>query len=171
MKDPMHSKRSIALRCALLAAGLTAALLAPAAAQSAQSDTKPEVKKVKQDTPATKGHWGPGDALPDKFEYGLFGGVSLFNHLNSGLGNDLKMSGVFGQKGTVSVGNLFGLELFQDISFNRFSMKSPVQPGLATYGFDSRIYQEGLSGVIFAKPRGSKWRPYLTVGVSAENFS
>jgi hypothetical protein len=171
MKDPMHSKRSIAWRCALLAAGLAAALLAPAAAQSPQSDTKSEAKKTKEDVPATKGHWGPGDARPDKFEYGVFGGASVFNPVNPGLGNQLKASGVFGQKATLNFASYFGLELFQDISFNRFTMKSPAQTGLGNYGFDSRVYQEGLSGVIYATPRGSKWRPYLTVGVSAEDFS
>jgi hypothetical protein len=79
MKDPMHTKRFAAWRWTLLAAGLMAVLLAPAAAQSAKSDTKSEAKKVKQDEPSTKGHWGPGDALPDKFEYGLFGGGSFFS--------------------------------------------------------------------------------------------
>src|ERR1035437_5382179 len=122
MRDPMHTKRSIDWRCALLAAGLTAVLLAPAAAQSAQSDTKSEAKKAKQDTPSTKGHWGPGDALPARFEYGLFGGGSFFNPVTPGLGNQLQARGVFGQKATVSFWDYFGLELFQDISFNHFTM-------------------------------------------------
>jgi hypothetical protein len=154
-----------------LAAGLTAALLAPAAAQSAKSDTKSEAKKVKQDAPTTKGHWGPGDALPDKFEYGLFGGGSFFNPVNPGLGNQLQASGVFGQKATLNAWEFFGLEIYQDISFNQFRMKTEAIPGLGIYSFDQRVYQEGLSGVIYARPRGSKWRPYFDVGVSAEDFS
>src|SRR6266568_3025604 len=147
MKNPLHSKCSISWRCALLAAGLTVGLLAPAAAQSAKSDTKSEAKKAKQDTPTTKGHWGPGDALPDKFEYGLFGGGSFFNPVNPGLGNQLQPSGVFGQKATMNFWNYFGVEVFQDISFNQFRMKSEIKPGLGNYGFDSRVYQEGAGGV------------------------
>jgi hypothetical protein len=154
-----------------LAAGLAAVLLAPASAQSAKSDTKSETKKAKQDTPTANGHWGPGDALPDKVELGIFGGVSLFNPVNPGLGYQLKASGVFGEKVTFNFWKYFGLEAFQDNSFNRFEMKSPAQPGLSNYAFDSRVYQEGLAGVIYAKPRGSKWRPYFTLGMSAENFA
>jgi hypothetical protein len=171
MKDQKHSKRSTALRCALLAAGLTAALLAPAAGQSAKSDTKSEAKKAKQDAPTTKGHWGPGDALPDKFEYGLFGGGSFFNPVNPGLGYQLEPRGVFGQKATWNAWQFFGLELSQDISWNQFRMKTEAKPGLGNYAFDQRVYQEGLSGIIYAKPRGSKFRPYFAVGISAENFS
>ena len=171
MKDSIHSNRAIAWRCALLAAGLTAALLAPAAAQSAKSDTKSEAKKVKQDAPATKGHWGPGDALPDHFELGVFGGGSFFNPVNPGLGNELQPRGVFGAKATFNFWQYFGLEVFQDDSFNRFRMKSEVAPGLGNYAFASRVYQEGLGGVVYARPRGSKWRPYLTLGISAEDFA
>jgi hypothetical protein len=169
MKDSIHSKRALAWRCALLTVGLTAALLAPAAAQSAQSDTKSEAKKVTQDAPATKGHWGPGDALPDRFELGVFGGGSFFNAVNPGLGNQLQPSGVFGVKATFNFWQYFGLEAFQDNSFNQFRMKTAVG-GLGLYTFDSMVYQEGLGAVIYGKPRGSKFRPYLTLGMSAEDF-
>jgi hypothetical protein len=159
----------LAWRCALLTVGLTAALLAPAAAQSAQSDTKSEAKKVTQDAPATRGHWGPGDALPDRFELGVFGGGSFFNAVNPGLGNQLQPSGVFGVKATFNFWQYFGLEAFQDNSFNQFRMKTAVG-GLGLYTFDSMVYQEGLGAVIYGKPRGSKFRPYLTLGMSAEDF-
>jgi len=171
MKDPMHSKRSIAWRCALLAAGLSAVLLVPAVAQSAQSDKKSEAKKSKQAEPATKGHWGPGDALPDKYEIGVFGGASFFNAENAGLGSKLQPREVIGSKFTANFWNFFGIEAFQDISFNQFRFKTPLVPNSKSYGFDSHVYQEGLGGVIYAKPRGSIWRPYVTVGIAAENFS
>jgi len=171
MKDPLHSKHAASWRYSLLATGLAAALLAPAFGQSAKSDSKAEAKKAKQDTPTTKGHWGPGDALPDKFELGIFGGGSFLTPVDKGLGYKLNASGVFGEKATLNFWQFFGLEIFQDNSFNGFQMKSPVQTGLANYGFDSRIYQEGVSGVIYGKRRGSKWRPYLTVGVSIEDFA
>ncbi len=153
-----------------MAAGLAAVLFVPAFAQSTNSDAKSGTKKADQGTPGTKGHWGPGDALPDKVELGIFGGVSFANPVNAGLGYQLKSSGVFGEKATLNFWNYFGIEAFQDNSFNRFDMKNPPMPGLANYSFDSRIYQEGLGGVIYGKPRGSKWRPYMTLGISAENF-
>lgn len=171
MKDQIHSKLTASWRCSLLAASLVVALLAPASAQTAESDTKSETKKASQDTPATKGHWGPGDALPDKFEYGVFGGSSWFNPVNPGLGFKLRASGVIGQKATFNFARYLGLEAFQDVSFNKMTMLTPPAPGGGNYGFNSRVYQEGLAGVFYAKPRGSKWRPYFTAGIAAENFS
>ena len=171
MKDSMHFKRSIAWRCALLVAGLTAALLAPAVAQSTQSDQKSEAKKSKLAEPARKGHWGPGDALPDKYQIGVFGGGSFFNAQNDGLGSKLQPRGVIGVKGTLNFWEYFGIELFHDTSFNQFRFKSAPPNASNNYGFDSHVYQEGLGGVIYAKPRGSKWRPYLTLGISAEDFA
>jgi len=170
MKDSIRSKTAVAWRRSLLAVGLTAALVVPAFAQTAQADTKSEAKKASQATPTAKGHWGPGDALPDKVELGVFGGVSLFSPVNAGLGYQLKSSGVFGEKVTANLWKYFGIEAFQDNSFNRFDMKSPAAAGLTKYSFDSRIFQEGVSGVIYGKERGSRWRPYLTVGIAAENF-
>ncbi len=154
-----------------MAAGLAVALFVPAFAQSTKSDAKSGTQKADQGTPTTKGHWGPGDALPDKIELGIFGGISLFNPVNAGLGYQLKASGVFGEKATFNLWRHFGIEAFQDNSFNRFDMKNPPQAGLANYSFDSRIYQEGLAGVIYGAPRGSKWRPYMTLGIAAENFA
>lgn len=171
MKESTRSKRAIAWRCALLATGLAAALVVPVAAQSAQSDTKSEAKKAKQDAPSTTGHWGPGDALPDKFDYGLFGGGSFFNSVDAGLGTHLKPSGVFGQKATINPWQYFGIEIFQDISFNKLEMKTAPASGVSAYSFSSRVYQEGVGGVLYGTRRGSKWRPYATFGISAENFS
>jgi hypothetical protein len=151
----------------VLAVGLAAVLVAPAAAQS---DDKSEAKKAKQETPTANGHWGPGDAQPDKYVLGVFGGTSLFSPVNAGLGYKLKVSGVFGEKFTMNFWKYFGIEAFQDNSFNRFAMQNPPAAGAATYAFDSRVFQEGLGGVVYATPRGSRWRPYFTVGMSAENF-
>lgn len=170
MKDPIDFRLVASWRRALLAAALAAALIVPAFAQSANSDGKSETKKADRGTPATKGHWGPGDEYPDKIELGVFGGGSFFNEVKAGLGNKLKASGVLGGKATFNLWKYFGIEAFEDNSFNKFEMKHAAGPGLGIYSFDSRVYQFGLGGVVYGRPRGSKWRPYLTLGGAGENF-
>ena len=152
----------------LLAAGMAAALILPALAQSAKAD-KPKADKAPA-TDTTAGHWGPGDRLPDKYEFGIYGGASLFQKRLQGLGGYFHPGGAFGASATQNFWKYVGIRESYTFRENNFTFLSPNQPGLPNYGFGQRLMDWGVNPLFYFTPRGSKLRPYATVGIAAFDF-
>lgn len=123
-----------------------------------------------------------GDQYPDLVEINPFGGVSLFGEVVAGLGTKLVDGGVAGLRLAANPSRYFGIELWGAWSVNnvRFALSSGVFPPgfgaapgspLPRYSFGSRNWYWGLNPVINLKPRGSKFQPYLTVGVNGIQFT
>ena len=177
MKAISHSNRSFSWQRVLLAAGVAVALLVPAMAQNAQADkTKPakaekvKAEKTKAATDAGAGHWGPGDQLPDKYEFGIFGGVSLFESRLQGLGEHFHNGGAFGAKGTENFWKFVGIEESYTFRENNITFLNPNQVGLPNYGFGQRLMGFGVNPLFYFTPRGSKWRPFVTIGIADFDF-
>lgn len=111
-----------------------------------------------------------GDELPDKVEMNGFGGGSFFQGVSSGLGTKLVNGGAFGFRLTENFWRYVGLEQAFTYSANNVRFESPVAPGLPQNDFGQRIYQYSLNPIFYWTERGSKVRPFLTVGISAMNF-
>jgi outer membrane protein OmpA-like peptidoglycan-associated protein len=112
-----------------------------------------------------------GDELPDKVELSGFGGASFFQQVDKGLGTKLVNGGAFGFRATENFWRYVGLEQAFTYSANNVRFLSPVKPGGPNYDFGQRIYQYSLNPVFYFTERGSKIRPFLTVGASALNFT
>ena len=155
MKALSHSDRSLSWRCVLLTAGVAAALLVPAMAQNAQSDSaKPaKAEKVKAETAKaapgqTGGHWGPGDQMPDKYEFGIFGGGSFFETEHSGLVTRQHAGGAFGAKVTENFWKYFGLQESYTFRENNVTFDLPNQPVYPSYGFGQRLMDYGVNPLL-----------------------
>ena len=177
MKAISNSNRFFSWQHVLMAAGVAAALLVPAMAQEAQADkTKPakaekvKAEKTKAATDSTVGHWGPGDERPDKYEFGIFGGASFFERQDSGLGTDLHTGGAFGAKFTENLWRYVGIQESYTFRENNVTFDGPNQPGYPNYGFGQRVMDWGVNPLIYFTPRGSRWRPFVTVGIAALDF-
>jgi opacity protein-like surface antigen/outer membrane protein OmpA-like peptidoglycan-associated protein len=156
---------------------VTAALLLPAMAQNAPPDQskpakadKAKAEKTKAGPDRTNGHWGPGDRLPDKYEFGIYGGLSLIQSRLQGLGEHLHDGGAFGARVTENFWNYVGIEESYTFRENNITFLNPNQQGLPNYGFGQRLMEYGVNTLFYFRPRGSKWRPYATVGIAAFNF-
>src|SRR3974377_1620312 len=126
---------------------LAAVLLVPALAQSGDTG------KSSPDT--TKGHWGPGDRLPDKWEIGIFGGASFFDEIKEGLGTKLHDGGAFGVSATQNFWDHVGIRESFTYRVNNLTFLTPNQPGLPNYGFGQRVYHwEGGPMTFFTKRGG-----------------
>jgi len=138
----------------ILAAALVAFVLVPGAA--GQQAAKPS---------------SGGDELPDKVELNAFGGGSFFQGVSSGLGTKLVNGGAFGFRVTENIWRYVGLEQAFTYSANNVRFESPARPGLPQNDFGHRIYQYSLNPVFYWTERGSRIRPFLTVGLSAMYFA
>ncbi len=112
-----------------------------------------------------------GDQLPDKVELSGFGGGSFFQQVDKGLGTKLVNGGAFGGRVTENFWRYVGLEQAFTYSTNNVQFLNPAQPGQANFGFGNRIYQYSLNALGYFTPRGSRIRPFLTVGGSALDFA
>lgn len=108
-----------------------------------------------------------GDELPDKVELNAFGGGSFFQGVQSGLGTKLVNGGAFGFRVTENIWRYVGFEQAFTYSTNNVRFESPARQGLPQNDFGHRIYQYSLNPVFYWTERGSRIRPFLTVGVSA----
>lgn len=113
----------------------------------------------------------PGDERPDKVEINLFGGGSFFHDVSEGLGTKHANGVAVGIRVTENFWRYVGLEQAFTYSTNNLMFQSPLSSGQPRYGFGSRLYQYSLNPVFHFTPRGSKFRPFLTAGVSALNFA
>ncbi|MBI5086938.1 MAG: outer membrane beta-barrel protein, partial [Acidobacteria bacterium] len=120
---------------------------------------------------AEKKNMTEGDALPDKYELGAFGGGSFFRAVDKGMGTKLVNGGAAGFRVTENFWKHVGLEQAFTYSANNVNFLTPVRPGQPNYGFGQRIYQYSLNPVFYWTERGSKVRPFLTAGLSAFNYT
>jgi opacity protein-like surface antigen/outer membrane protein OmpA-like peptidoglycan-associated protein len=109
--------------------------------------------------------------LPDTVEIDPFGGVSLFGQVNRGLDTKQITGGAWGVRGGVNVTNYIGLEMMYEYMVNNVRFLTPVRPGLPTYDFGNRNWMIALNPVVHFTPKGSRIRPYVTVGVGAVQFT
>lgn len=117
---------------------------------------------------------GPGDALPDKVEISGFGGGSFFQqtqNASSGFGTKLNNGGAFGFRVTENFWKYVGVEQAFTYSVNNVTFLQPTAPGQANFGFGNRVYQYSLNPVFYFTERGSKIRPFVTIGPSAFDFA
>ncbi len=134
-------------------------------------------------TPATAKPAASGeDQYPDIVELDPFGGIALHGQVMRGLDTKLVDGGVGGLRITYNPTKYMGLELWADyeqanVEFRTSSGVYPAGFGAATgsplptYSFGSRDFLFGLNPVLNLKPRGSKFQPYLTVGVFGVQFT
>jgi flagellar motor protein MotB len=152
MREMTRNQRMRSWSRILACAGLAVVLCQAAPAQTSSSAPK-------------------GDELPDKVELSGFGGGSFFKQVDKGLGTKLVNGGAFGFRATENFWRYVGLEQAFTYSANNVRFLSPVQAGGPNYDFGQRIYQYSLNPVFYWTERGSRIRPFLTVGASALNFT
>jgi opacity protein-like surface antigen/outer membrane protein OmpA-like peptidoglycan-associated protein len=109
--------------------------------------------------------------LPDDVELDPFGGISLFGQVNRGLDTKMLTGYVFGGRVGANVSKYIGLELMYEQMKNNVRFLTPIAPGLPTYDFANRNYYLALNPVFHFTPKGSRVRPYVTVGVGAAQFT
>jgi outer membrane protein OmpA-like peptidoglycan-associated protein len=103
--------------------------------------------------------------LPDSIEVDPFGGASFWGTVQKGLDTKLIDGGVVGIRLNANVTNYIGLEFMYQYGFNNVRLVTPVALGVPTYNFGARNQYVALNPVFHFTPKGSKIRPYLTVGV------
>ncbi len=111
------------------------------------------------------------DEYPDLVELDPFGGISLWGTVNHGLQEALVPGGTAGGRVAFNVTRYIGLELGYNFMVNNVRLMTPIGPGLASYTFGNQIHYLALNPVFNFKPRGSRFQPYLTVGVGAAQFT
>jgi opacity protein-like surface antigen/outer membrane protein OmpA-like peptidoglycan-associated protein len=109
--------------------------------------------------------------LPDTVEIDPFGGVSIFGQVNRGLDTKQVTGGAFGGRVGVNVSNYVGLELMYEYMVNNVRFLTPISPGLPSYSFGNRNHYLALNPVFHFTPKGSRVRPYVTIGVGAAQFT
>ncbi|HEY7211006.1 MAG TPA: PKD domain-containing protein [Bryobacteraceae bacterium] len=122
------------------------------------------------------------DQYPDLIEIDPFGGVSTWGQVQRGLTTKLVNGGVGGLRLAYNPSAYLGIELWgafdqANVNFKQSSGFYPTLEGtpstnpLPTYSFGARNYFFGLNPILNLKPRGSKFQPYLTVGVNGIQFT
>jgi outer membrane protein W len=135
-----------------------------------------------QSTPSAAKAARPADAngqdqYPDLIEIDPFGGVSTWGQVQRGLTTKLVNGGVGGLRLAYNPSAYLGIELWGafDQANVEFRQSSGFYPGttnpLPTYSFGARNYFFGLNPILNLKPRGSRFQPYLTVGVNGIQFT
>jgi hypothetical protein len=102
-------------------------------------------------------------------ELSLFGGGSFFKSVSNGLGTEHVSGGAVGFRVTENFWKYISLEQGFTYSANNLRMGLSTAPSSVAWG--NRIYQWNLNPVFHFTPRGSKIRPYLTLGASAMNYN
>jgi opacity protein-like surface antigen len=146
---------------------LSAALCLSATARAQDTSSAPSA----QNTNNTAKAGATADEFPDLVEIDPFGGVSLYGQVNTGLGTKIVDGGVAGIRVAWNPARYLGIEGFFDYAQGNVNFRTPSALGLPTYSFGSRIYQWGLNPIFNLKPRGSRFQPYLTVGVGGAQFT
>jgi hypothetical protein len=149
----------------------------------AQDSKSSNQEKGSPSTPAAAGANAPGCVkiippdpkekvrLPDDIEINPFGGVSIFGQVNRGLNTKMVTGGAWGGRVGANVSNYIGLELMYEYMVNNVSFQAPNGPGVPTYSFGNRNQYIALNPVFHFTPKGSRVRPYVTVGVGAAQFT
>lgn len=108
--------------------------------------------------------------LPDSVEIDPFGGVSLWGTVQSGLDTKLIDGGTAGARIGANVTNYIALEFMYQYMWNNVRLVTPVGLGIPTYNFGNRNQYIALNPVFHFTPKGSKIRPYVTVGLGSLNY-
>jgi opacity protein-like surface antigen len=124
-----------------------------------------------QNTSKTKTDSSTEDQYPDLVELDPFGGVSIFGQVNRGLDEKFITGGTFGGRVAFNVSKYVGLELGYNYMVNNVRLVTPIKPGYPSYDFSVRNDMIALNPVFNLTPRGSKFQPYLTIGVGALQFN
>lgn len=150
---------------ALLSMALCASLAAAQDANSSSAQAQSTTKKAS----ATSSDLGAN--LPDTVELDPFGGVSMFGQVNRGLTMKHLTGGALGGRVGVNVSKYVGLEMMYQYTVNNVRFLTPTQPDLPLYDFGNRIHELALNPVFHFTPKGSRVRPYVTVGASAVQYT
>ena len=141
-------------------------------------DTNTQSTATTNSTKAVKAAGANGqDQYPDLIEIDPFGGISTWGQVQRGLTTKLVNGGVGGLRLAYNPSAYLGIELWADFDQANveFRQSSGFYPGtltaLPTYSFGARNYFFGLNPILNLKPRGSKFQPYLTVGVNGIQFT
>ena len=105
-------------------------------------------------------------------ELNAYGGYGNYTKLSSSPAAKIDGGGLMGARITENAWNYFALE--QDIgfySYHKLAFKGPTSGGLTLSPLPLHIYQGSLNGVLHMTPRGSKFRPFVTVGIGAAGYS
>jgi outer membrane beta-barrel protein len=124
-----------------------------------------------QNTSKTKTDSSTEDQYPDMVELDPFGGVSIFGQVNRGLDEKFITGGTLGGRVAYNFSKYIGLELGYNYMVNNVRLVTPVQPGFPSYDFSVRNHMLALNPIFNLTPRGSKFQPYLTIGVGAIQFT
>jgi opacity protein-like surface antigen len=172
MKESSQSHRASSWRRALLATGVAAALFVPVMAQETGKDAKPAAKaeKASQKTPSGKGHWGPGDEYADSYDFGVFVGGTRYNTDQNGFGEKLHTGGLVGFQLTENPWKWIGIEESYGYHVNNATAETPMAPGEPNYGAGARMNEFEATPLFYLKPRGSRFRPYVNIGVALLDF-
>jgi outer membrane protein OmpA-like peptidoglycan-associated protein len=121
------------------------------------------------------------DEYPDLWELDPFGGIQVYGQVNRGLDTKMTNGGVAGGRFTYNPYKYLGLELWMDYSNANvtFAQSNGTIPAgisgaggpVSPYGFGARNWTFGFNPVWNLRPRGSKFQPYLTVGVDGIQFT
>lgn len=113
-----------------------------------------------------------GDERPDLVNVTLFGGGSFFQSVPQGLGFQLANGGAFGIRVAENFWRYVGIEQAYTYSVNNGRFLTPVgpPPGVGPFSFGNRVHQYTGNLLAYFTPRGSRVRPYLTVGGGAADF-
>ncbi len=134
-------------------------------------------------TNAPKASGSSEDQYPDLVEIDPFGGISTWGQVMIGLDTKLHDGGLGGLRIAVNPTKWIGFELWGDWDRANVTFRLPSNGGLypatspyaggiiPNYGFQAYNLMGGGNVVLNLKPRGSKFQPYLTVGVGASQFT
>jgi hypothetical protein len=104
-------------------------------------------------------------------EVNLFGGGSFFQQVYQGLGTKHTNGGVVGASVTANFWRYVGIEFGFRTGTNNMQFLTGNPIGAPKFSYGSRLMMFNLNPVFNFTPRGSKYRPYVTVGVSSMDFS
>jgi len=113
-----------------------------------------------------------GDEHPDRVNVNLFGGGSFFQSVPGGLGSQLANGGAVGARVTGNFWRYVGIEPAFTYSVNNMKFQSRVgtPPGVGPFSYGTRLNQYTLNLLGYFTPRGSRFRPFVTVGGGAADF-
>jgi opacity protein-like surface antigen len=123
------------------------------------------------------------DQYPDLVEIDPFGGISTWGQVMRGLDTKLHDDWLAGGRIAFNPSRWFGIELWMDYDRANVSFRLPSNGGIypatspyagaviPTYSFQAANWMWGLDPIVNLKPRGSKFQPYLEVGVGGVQFT
>ena len=109
-------------------------------------------------------------AIPDTVEIDPFGGLSVFAQVNSGLGEKFIDSADWGARIGWNASRYIAIEGMFEWMPNNLRLVTPIAAGVPTFNFDNENYYFAANPVFHFTPTGSRFRPYVTVGVGAMLF-